>query len=157
MQIKGLPRNLLRLINYTERHPDRDSPEAIKVRFWQQLKSEGVSDEACADIVGICHPTFYRYRHKIKTKQAFKKKPRQINRPQWGESEKQRVLEIHRKTGYGNFNAKRFLLELVGQACESLKIPLIVLPPSKLQYNITVVLKERIVPCVKSSTIKPPC
>ena len=103
MQIKGLPRNLLRLNSYAERHPDIDSPEAIKVAFWEQLKSEGVSDKACADIVGISRPTFYRYRRQLKSKQSFKKKPRRINRPQWGESEKQRVLEIRRKTGYGKF------------------------------------------------------
>ena len=103
MQIKSLPRNLLRLINYAERHPEHDSPEAIKVRLWEQLKSEGVTDEVCADIVGISRPTFYRYRNKIKTQQTFKKKPRRINRPQWSESEKQRVLQVRRKTGYGKF------------------------------------------------------
>lgn len=103
MQIKGLPRNLLRLNSYAERHPDISSPEAVKVTFWEHLKSEGVSDKACADIVGISRPTFYRYRRRIQSKQSFKNKPRRINRPQWGESEKQRVLEIRRKTGYGKF------------------------------------------------------
>ena len=103
MQIKGLPRNLLRLNRYANRHLKQPHPHAEKVQLWQKLKSEGVSDASCAELVGISRATFFRYQRQIRQNVAFTKKPRRINQRQWGESEKQRILAIRRNTDYGKF------------------------------------------------------
>lgn len=103
MQIKGLPRNLLRLNRYANRHFKQPHRHEGKVQLWQKLKLEGVSDASCAELVGISRATFFRYQRQIRQNKAFIKKPRRINQRQWGESEKQYVLAIRRKTGYGKF------------------------------------------------------
>ena len=103
MQIKGLPRNLIRLNHYADRHSTKDSPQTIKAQLWQKLKSEGISDQTCAEMVGISRATFFRYQREMKQSQQLKKKPGRLNRPRWGESEKQLVLQIRRNTSYGKF------------------------------------------------------
>ncbi len=106
MQIKGLHNSLYKLSRYASKHLSKkkiDTPYSHAVEFWQKLKSEGVSDSSCSELVGISRATFYRYKKRIENRQ-LDKKPRGINRPKWGEKEKQIVLMIRRQNpSYGKF------------------------------------------------------
>lgn len=71
------------------------------VESWKKLKSEGVSDKICQDILGISHATFYRYNKRLDelSKGIFppSKRPKNLRKPLWGEEQKQLVLSIRRE------------------------------------------------------------
>ena len=76
-----------------------------KVRLWEKLKAEGVSDRCCQEAVGLSRATYYRYKKKMEElKRGIlppTKRPREMRKPQWGESEKQLVLMLRRQYQYG--------------------------------------------------------
>ena len=103
MQIRGLHNNVYRLYSYArtqecldiyrQRHED-------KVRQWNDLKAEGVSDAKCQQFVGISRASYYRYRHVLRDLERGitppSKRPKRVNKPNWGEAEKQLVLRVRR-------------------------------------------------------------
>jgi len=104
MQIKGLHKNIYKLSSYAlsqeKLEPHRKKYEK-PVRNWEKLKSEGVTDQTCQEISGISKATYYRYKALLieLTKGILppSKKPRTLRKPQWGESEKQLILNLRRE------------------------------------------------------------
>ena len=104
MQIKGLHKNIYKLASYAlsqeklEFHRKKyESP----VKSWKKLKSEGVSDKICQDILRISRATYYRYnKHLNELSNGVlppSKRPNNLRKPKWGEVEKQIVLQIRRE------------------------------------------------------------
>jgi len=104
MQIKSHHRNVYKLYAYARTQEClkiyRENREE-KVRQWEKLKAEGVSNATCKEITGISRATFYRYKAILKALQKGRtppsKRPKKVNRPGWGEAEKQLVLRIRRE------------------------------------------------------------
>ena len=71
-----------------------------RVRHWNALRAEGVFLTKCAEFVGISRATYYRHKRILKDlAQAIlppSKAPKHRNKTQWGEAEKQLVLEVRR-------------------------------------------------------------
>jgi|TARA_B110000285_G_scaffold81361_1_gene93797 putative transposase len=71
-----------------------------RVRHWNALRAEGVSLTKCAEFVGISRATYYRHKRILKDlAQAIlppSKALKHRNKTQWGEAEKQLVLEVRR-------------------------------------------------------------
>ena len=103
MQIKGLHKNVYKLWAYARTQNCLDlyrQKYETQVLRWQKLKSEGVSDKTCQEIVGISRASYYRSKKIIETlKQGIappSKRPKRVNKPKWGEAELQLVLKIRR-------------------------------------------------------------
>lgn len=104
MQIKGLHKNFYRLYSYAR---TQECLEAYRKKYqdivtnWEKLKSEGVRDKICKEFVGVSRATYYRSKNKLadlaKGIIPLSKKPRKLNKPRWGESERQLVLKIRRE------------------------------------------------------------
>jgi transposase InsO family protein len=104
MQIKGLHKNIYKLSSYSlsqEKLELHRKKYEKPVADWKKLKSEGVSDKTIQEIVGISRATYYRYKKHLnglsKGILPPSKKPKNLRKPQWGESEKQLVLQIRRE------------------------------------------------------------
>ena len=104
MQILSLPKNLYKFYAYARTQECLDTYRNIyqnQVHLWLKLKSEGVSNTTCSEVVGISRATFYRHQrilnHLKMGKAPPHKKPKHINKPQWNESDMQRVLTLRRK------------------------------------------------------------
>ena len=71
-----------------------------RVWHWNALRAEGVSLTKCAEFVGISRATYYRHKRILKDlAQAIlppSKAPKHRNKTQWGEAEKQLVLDVRR-------------------------------------------------------------
>jgi transposase InsO family protein len=103
MQIKGLHKNIYRLYAYAR---TQECLEAYRqkyqhqVQLWEKLGSEGVSIELRQEITGISRATYYRHRKILcKLEKGIappSKKPKRLNKPRWGQSHKQLVLQIRR-------------------------------------------------------------
>ena len=103
MQIKGLHKNIYNLYQstrtqeYLEKYKE---PHRNKIEKWQKLKSEGVSDKVCSEIVGISRASYFRSKKALddlnKGIAPPFKRPKRINRPKWGEAEKQLILSVRR-------------------------------------------------------------
>lgn len=104
MQIQGLHKNVYKLYAYAR---TQETLEIYRKKIedpvwkWEKLKSEGLSDKSCAEIIGISRATFYRYKKTLENlKQGItppSKRPHTVNKPRWGESEKQLVLRLRRE------------------------------------------------------------
>jgi len=104
MQIKSLHRNVYKLYAWSRTQECLDAyrkKHEDKVRQWESLKDEGVSDKKCAEFTGISRATYYRYkkilRELAKGRIPPSKRPKKRNKPRWGEAEKQLVLMIRRQ------------------------------------------------------------
>lgn len=104
MQIKGLHKNIYKLSSYAlsqEKLETHRRKYEKPVSDWQKLKSEAVSDETCQTILEISRATYYRYKKHLDglTKGILhpSKRPKNLRKPQWGETEKQLVLQIRRE------------------------------------------------------------
>ena len=103
MQIKGLHKNIYRLYAYAR---TQECLEVYRQKYlhqvqrWEKLGSEGVSLDLRQEIVGISRATYYRYRKILRKLEKGiappSKKPKRLNKPRWGESHKQLVLQIRR-------------------------------------------------------------
>ena len=103
MQIKSHHKNLYTLYRYARTQECLDAWRKVredKVRQWERLKEEGVSDKACQEFVRKSRATYYRYKSDLKRlakgQKPPSKRPKKVNKPHWGEAEKQRVLQIRR-------------------------------------------------------------
>ena len=71
------------------------------VNLWEKLKKEGVCDKTCAELVQISRATYYRHKRILKDLEKNilppPKKPIKVNKPKWGETQKQLVLKIRRE------------------------------------------------------------
>jgi putative transposase len=71
-----------------------------QVSHWKNLPTEGVCVAKCAEFVGISRATYYRLKRILKDlAQGIippSKAPKHRNKSQWGEAEKQLVLEFRR-------------------------------------------------------------
>ncbi len=101
MQIHGLQKNVYKLYRYARTQECLDAYRQQyedKVRRWQVLKAEGVCDKTCQQMVGISRATYYRYKRILdRLKRGItppSKRPKRVNKPHWGEAEKQLVLRI---------------------------------------------------------------
>ena len=124
MQIKRLHKNIYKLSSYAlsqEKLETHRKKYEKPVSDWQKLKSEGVSDETCQAILAISRATYYRYKKHLdelaKGILPPSKKPKNLRKPQWGESEKQLVLQIRRENPtYGKEKIAIILKRDHGQA-----------------------------------------
>ncbi len=103
MQITGLHKCVYKLYAYARTQACLDvyrQAHEDKVRRWESLKAEGVSDKKCQHFSGISRSSYYRYKQVLeKLKRGIRppsKRPRRVNKPRWGEAEKQLVLRIRR-------------------------------------------------------------
>jgi transposase len=104
MQIKSHHRNVYKLYAYARTQECLDTyrkGREDKVRKWETLKSEGVCDETCKAFTGISRATYYRYKAALKSLEKGiappSKRPKRMNKPKWGEAEKQLVLRLRRE------------------------------------------------------------
>ena len=104
MQIHGLQKNVYRLYSYARTQECLDAYRRQyedKVRCWQSLKAEGVCDATCQEMASISRATYYRYKRILdRLKRGIappSKRPKRMNKPRWGEAEKQLVLRIRRE------------------------------------------------------------
>ena len=104
MQIKRLHKNVYKLSSYTLSQEKLDihrKKYEKQVKHWKKLKSEGVSDATCKEIIGLSRATFYRYKTRLAELEKGilppSKKPRHLRKPLWGESEKQLILTLRRE------------------------------------------------------------
>lgn len=104
MQIHGLHKNLYTLSRYACEQGSLDVHRRRyegPVRDWKLLKAESVPDAKCQAVIGISRATFYRYKAILaKLAQGLSppsKRPRRVNKPRWGEAERQLVLRIRRE------------------------------------------------------------
>jgi len=104
MQIIGLHKNIYRLSQYTlsqEKLDDHRKRYENSVKRWELAKKQGCDDEFCQEHSGISRATYYRYKKNIKKLadgyHPPSKRPKSVNKPRWGESEKQLVLRIRRE------------------------------------------------------------
>jgi transposase InsO family protein len=103
MQTKGLPKNLYNLYAYARKQETLDAYRAKYqwiVDQWHYFKQQGVSTKLTQEIVGYSRATYYRAKKVLADLDRGilppSKLPKRRNKPQWGESEKQRVLQIRR-------------------------------------------------------------
>lgn len=104
MQIKRLHKSVYKLYAYAR---TQESLEALRekhrtrVTSWEELKAEGLSDEACARISCVSRASYYRSRAALEDLKKGKVLPskarKRQNKPHWGEAEKQLVLRIRRE------------------------------------------------------------
>jgi putative transposase len=104
MQIIGLHKNIYKLSSYSlsqEKLEKYRKKYEEPVRKWKKLKAEGVTDKTVQETLRISRATYYRYKRHLdglaKGILPPSKKPKNLRKPQWGESEKQLVLQIRRE------------------------------------------------------------
>ena len=103
MQIKGLHRNIYRLYRYARPQECLEKYRKlyqISVDKWCEAKENGGTDAFAKKYAGISRATYFR-RKKILTDLNKgivppSKRPKRVNKPRWGESEKQLVLKVRR-------------------------------------------------------------
>jgi transposase len=71
-----------------------------RVQKWDTVKKEGGSNKLAQQFSGISRSTYYAHKKRLKDLERGivppSKKPKAVNKPKWGESEKQLVLQIRR-------------------------------------------------------------
>lgn len=117
MQIKGLHKSIYKLYAYARKQEVLD--EYLKkyqhiVTQWDELKAAGTDPKKIPDFVGYSRATYFRAKKIIKNLHAGITPPSKArihrNKPCWGESEKQRVLQIRRANPtYGKTKIRRIL------------------------------------------------
>lgn len=103
MQIKGLHKNIYTLYGYARK---QETLKAYRVKYqwivdyWDYYKQQGLSNKLVQEIVGYSRATYYRAKKVLADLDRGilppSKAPKKRNKPCWGESEKQRVLQIRR-------------------------------------------------------------
>lgn len=105
MQIKYLHKNIYRLYAYSRTQECLDTYRnkyQVQVCLWERLRAEGVSLKLTQEITQISRATYYRQRQILHNLNKGilppSKKPRRLNKPKWGESQIQLVLQIRRQS-----------------------------------------------------------
>lgn len=109
MQIKGLHKNIYSLYAYARTQESLDAYRAQyqeRTQKWEKLQREGVCEKVIQEFVGISRASYYRTKKRLNDLEKGiappSKKPKKLNKPRWGEAEKQLVLKIRREnTTYG--------------------------------------------------------
>jgi len=103
MQIKRLHKNIYRLYSYARTQECLEvyrQKYQKQVQLWEKLATENVSLKLLQETTGISRATYYRHRKILKNLEKGvappSKKPKRLNKPKWGESQKQLVLQIRR-------------------------------------------------------------
>lgn len=104
MQIISLHKNIYRFYSYARTQECLDAYR-IKyedsVRKWEEIKESTGSDPLAKKYSGISRATYYRRKKILEDLKLGilppSKKPRKLNKPDWGEAEKQLVLRIRRE------------------------------------------------------------
>lgn len=112
MQIKRMHKNIYRLYAYARTQECLDAYRKKyqdQVLLWQKLSKEGLSLKLRQEISGISRATYYRHLKILKNLEKgiapASKKPKNLRKPKWGESQKQLVLKIRRENPtYGKKN-----------------------------------------------------
>ncbi|MEB3702664.1 IS481 family transposase domain protein [Candidatus Bealeia paramacronuclearis] len=104
MRIHGLHKNMHRLYAYAL---TQDCLDVYRkryeggVRLWEKLKAENVCDSTCQEICDMSRATYYRHKKILKDLNKGSvppsKRPRNLNKPRWGEAELQLVLRVRRE------------------------------------------------------------
>ncbi len=101
MQVHNLHKNIYKLYSYARTQECLDEYRKIyqkRVETWDKLKSEGVTDKLAQEIVGISRATYFRHKKILEDLKHCKlppsKKPKNMNKPQLGEAQKQAVLKV---------------------------------------------------------------
>lgn len=104
MQIKGLHKNIYKLSSYAlsqEKLEEHRKKYEKQVKTWEKLKTGGANTALCQEFSGISRSTYYRYKARLKdlSKGLFPltQRPKSLQKPQWGEAEKQLVLALRRE------------------------------------------------------------
>jgi transposase InsO family protein len=103
MQIKRLHKNIYKLYAYSRTQICLDvyrKKYEEKVCRWKKLTSEGISFKTAQEILGFSRSTFYKMKKTLKDLEKGmsppSKRPKRVNKPRWGEAQKQFVLQIRR-------------------------------------------------------------
>lgn len=104
MQIKRLHTNFYKLYAYAR---TQECLQAYRdqyqhhVKQWEKLQNEGVDPKTIQAFVGISRATYFRYKNILREIEQNKippsKKPIHVNKPKWGEAQKQLVLKLRRE------------------------------------------------------------
>jgi len=104
MQIKRLHKNIYRLYAYARTQECLDEyrkKHEDQVRKWEKLKSQGVCEKITQEFVGISRASYYRSKKLLESLKIgvtpSSKRPKKVNKPRWGEAEKQLVLKVRRE------------------------------------------------------------
>ena len=123
MQIKGLHKTIHRLYRYARTQECLETYRSLykeSVDKWDEAKRNGCSQALCKKYAGLSRATYYRRKKILKDLEAGllppTKRPRSVNKPHWGEAEKQLVLRIRRENPtYGKEKIARILKRDHGQ------------------------------------------
>lgn len=103
MQIKGLHKGFYKLYAYARKQECLDAYRAKYehiVKQWEHFKEKDLSDKLIQEIVGYSRATYYRAKKVLcdlnKGIIPPSKRPKHVNKPRWGEAEKQLVRRIRR-------------------------------------------------------------
>lgn len=103
MQLKGLHKNIYKLYAYSRTQECLEiyrKKYTKQVQLWVKLKQQGVSDNLSQEVVGISRATYFRHKKILndleKGVSPPSKRPKKLNKPRWGEAEKQIILTIRR-------------------------------------------------------------
>ncbi len=103
MQIKGLHKSIYKLYGYARKQSCLDEYRKKYthiVREWGKFKAKGLSDKVVQEIVGCSRATYFRSKKVLKELDwgiiPPSKARHKQNKPHWGESEKQLVLQLRR-------------------------------------------------------------
>ena len=103
MQIKCLHKNFYKLYAYSRTQETLEKYKNLyqgTVSLWEKLKNEGVCVKSCQEITGVSRATYYRRKrilnHILRGIAPASKRPQKLNKPRWGEPQKQLVLTIRR-------------------------------------------------------------
>ena len=104
MQIKGLNSGIYQLYRYARKQECLDAYRekySEIVNCWDKLKAAGTREKVIPEFVGYSRATYFRAKRRLKELALGKvppsKRPHKLNKPQWGEKEKQLVLRMQRK------------------------------------------------------------
>ncbi len=103
MQMHYLHKNFYKLYAYSRTQETLEKYKELyqnSVSLWEKLKNEGVCVKTCHEVTGISRATYYR-RKRILNRLLRgivppSKRPRKLNKPRWGEAQKQLGLNIRR-------------------------------------------------------------
>ena len=123
MQIKSLHKTIHSLYRYARTQECLETYRSVykeSVGKWEEAKRDGASKTLCQNYAGISRATYYRRRKILKGLEVGilppTKRPRSVNKPHWGEAEKQLVLRIRRENPtYGKEKIARILKRDHGQ------------------------------------------
>lgn len=104
MQLKGMHGSIYKLYAYSRKQECLDvyrkKYKTIVIQ-WGKYKQEGLNDKLVQEIIGYSRATYYRAKKVLcdleKGILPPSKRPKRINKPRWGEAEKQLVLHVRRE------------------------------------------------------------